>query len=253
MAQRRVIGMFALAVAIVVGLLVLVYSLTGGPTKAVRLVPRGAIEADPLAFSEGKAGAFERAAALGLSQVIYAKSPGGVLATARRTAAYRPLIEQATDGTEIDPDVVEGIILLESGGRPDAIAGSDVANAAGLTQILAETGSNFLGMRIDLARSRRLTVAIAAADARGDPRGAARLRARRRRVDARFDPARAIAGTVRYLSTAQSTFGRTDLAVVSYHMGIGNLDHVLRSYAQPPASESIRDVVERVGLTWAQV
>lgn len=253
MAQRRVIGMFALAVAIVVGLLVLVYSLTGGPPKAVRLVPRGAIQTDPLAFSDGKAGAFERAAALGLSQVIYAKSPGGVVAAAGRTATFRPLIDRATDGTGIDPAVVEGIVMLESGGRPDVIAGSDVADAAGLTQILAETGSDFLGMQIDLVKSRSLTAGIAAAAARGDSATVARLLARRRRVDARFDPARAIAGTVRYLSTSRARFGRSDLAVVSYHMGIGNLEQVLRSYAAATGSEPIQSLVDRGDLTWARV
>ena len=44
-------------------------------------------------------------------------------------------------------------MFLESAGRPDAIA-SDTEGAVGLTQILAETGQNLLGMKIDVARSR---------------------------------------------------------------------------------------------------
>ena len=49
-------------------------------------------------------------------------------------------------------------------------------------------------------------------------------------MDARFDPEQALAGTVRYLTEANKVFGREDLAVVSYHMGIGNLASVVRAY-----------------------
>jgi hypothetical protein len=49
-------------------------------------------------------------------------------------------------------------------------------------------------------------------------------------VDDRFDPRLALAATVRYLQIAQQRFGRGDLAVVSYHMGIGNLQQVLSDY-----------------------
>jgi hypothetical protein len=49
-------------------------------------------------------------------------------------------------------------------------------------------------------------------------------------VDERFDPAKALAATGRYLALAKRRFGREDLAFVSYHMGIGNLQGVLRLY-----------------------
>src|SRR5439155_27280557 len=52
----------------------------------------------------------------------------------------------------------------------------------------------------------------------------------RRRIDQRFGPAAALAGTVRYLKFARQRLGRDDLTVVSYHMGIGNLQAVLRDY-----------------------
>ena len=43
-------------------------------------------------------------------------------------------------------------------------------------------------------------------------------------------PAKALAATVRYLKLAERDFGRADLAVASYHMGIGNLMSVLDAY-----------------------
>jgi hypothetical protein len=52
----------------------------------------------------------------------------------------------------------------------------------------------------------------------------------RRAVDERFDPVRALAGTARYLTIARERLGREDLAFVSYHMGIGNLEDVLAAY-----------------------
>jgi len=243
--------------ALVIGLGLALAAVFDGHNE-LRLVPRATFGADLLVYSPGKAAAFEQAAAEGLSQVLYEKSPGGVLAAAARTAAYRPLIDQATKGTAIDPDIVEALVLLESGGLPNAIAGSDPANAAGLTQILASTGTDFLGMRIDLERSRELTAQIGAAqnlvaEGRGNAKELARLLAERRRIDPRFDPAQAIAATVRYLTTAQSTFGRPDLAVVSYHMGIGNLQNVVRDYAGASGAQPVSDVIAADGLTWPQI
>jgi Transglycosylase SLT domain len=107
-------------------------------------------------------------------------------------------------------------------------------------------------MRVSLSASRRLTREIDKAMQRGDEEAVARLQNERRRVDARFDPAQAIAGAVRYLTTARDRFGREDLAVVSYHMGIGNLEGVVRAYAGE-GSGSIADVVRKDDLSYARL
>ena len=191
------------------------------------------IEGDPYAYESGREDEFERRAAAGHSHVVYAKSPGGVLATARRVAAFRDDIEQAADDSGVDPDLIEGMVLLESAGRPDVRASDDLEGAVGLTQILAETGTNLLDMQVDVRASERLTRRLA--NARG-PREADRIRAKRRKVDERFDPRKALAATGRYLKLAKDEFGREDLAVVSYHMGIGNLQQVLGAYGDDDAS-----------------
>jgi hypothetical protein len=85
-------------------------------------------------------------------------------------------------------------------------------------------------MNVDTVASRRISRSIRRAQARGATALVARLRARRRRVDERFDPPKALAATARYLLLAQDTLHRDDLAVVSYHMGIGNLQNALRAY-----------------------
>jgi len=199
---------------------------------------------DPLHFAPGRTQEYEQAAAFGLSHVLFEKSPGGIVRAARRTARFRELVDSAVSGSGIDPDMVEAIVLLESAGREDVIAGDDPENAAGLTQILAETATNFLGMQVDLEASRRLTRLLEEAIRRGDEAEVARLRSDRRRVDARFDPEQALAGTVRYLTEAKGVFGRDDLAVVSYHMGIGNLAGVVRAYTgrdEDPIDSVVRD------------
>jgi hypothetical protein len=162
--------------------------------------------------------------------VLFVKSPGGVLATAARVAALRPQIDAAVVGSAIDPSMLEALVFVESAGRPNVIAGGDPADAAGLTQILAQTGQSLLGMHIDLARSRRVTAQIDDAAARGQGGRVARLQRARAKIDDRFDPRKAIAATVRYLELAQRRFGRWDLAFESYHMGIGNLQTVLDLY-----------------------
>ena len=148
---------------------------------------------------------------------------------------------------------MEAIVFLESGGRPDVIAGDDPVAASGLTQILAETAQNFLGMSVDLDASRALTVQIAGALRRGNLVRAERLREQRRAIDVRFDPEQALAGTVRYLSAARERLGRDDLAVVSYHMGIGNLTNVLRAYTGAPDDVYVPDLVEEEDLSWVRV
>jgi hypothetical protein len=215
-------------------------------------LPSELVGPDPLAYESGRTAEYERAAAFGLSHALFSKSPGGVVASARRTAAFRSAVEEAVSGSGFDADLVEAIVFLESAGRPDVIAGTDVENAAGLTQILAETATNFLDMAVDVDASRRLTQGIADARRRGDRAEAAALRAERRRVDARFDPAQALAGTVRYLSEGRRWFGREDLAVVSYHMGIGNLESALRAYSGRE-TDPIEDVVDEEALDYARL
>jgi hypothetical protein len=151
-------------------------------------------------------------------------------------ARWRPLIERAARGAPVSADELEGLVFLESAGRADAVAGTDVSAAAGLTQIVAETGIDLLGMPIDLARSRRLTRALDRAAARGQAKRVRRLAAARRRADPRFDPARALAATVRYLKIARGHLPRADLALESYHMGIGNLQTALRRYGSDDVS-----------------
>ena len=218
------------------------------------LLPRAdASELDALAYDPSQDEELEESATFGLSQPLYARSPGGVFATARRTERFRPLIEDAVDGTEFEPDLVEAIVFLESGGRPDVIAGPDPVAASGLTQILAETAQNFLGMSVDLDLSRGLTAQITGAERRGNVARAKRLRERRRQIDARFDPGKALAGTVRYLTEALERLGRVDLAIVSYHMGIGNLTNVLRAYATAESDADVPALVEEQELSWVRV
>ena len=207
---------------------------------------------DPFAWDPEREDEFTRRAAAGNAHPLYAFSPGGVVASAERTARWRSQVERAADAAEMDPDLLEALVFLESAGREDARAPGSLESAVGLTQILAETGQNLLGMRIDVEQSARLTRLIARAEARGRDGRAAALRRRRQQVDQRFDGTEALAATARYLKLAGERFGRQDLAFVSYHMGIGNLESVLRDFTGEPGGE-IRDVVSDEELTYAEV
>lgn len=206
--------------------------------------------ADPLAYKPSREAEFERRAAIGESHVVYEMSPGGVVASARRTTRFRNEIEVAAERQGVDPDTLEAVIFLESAGRPEVIAGPTPESAAGLAQILPQTATDLLGMSVDLPQSVALTERI------GDSRSPAqtdRLEARRAAIDQRFDPAAAIAGAARYLAIAEERFGRLDLAVASYHMGIGNLESVLRAYAAAGDSTPIGDLVAGEDLSYARL
>ena len=252
--RRRLVATCAMALVVVTAAVIVIRAVASGESSAPVLVPRaGGSTVDVLAFEGGQEDDLAHAAAFGLSHPLYARSPGGVVATARRTASFRPLVEQAASGSGFDPDLLEAIVFLESAGRPEVIAGDDPARASGLTQILAETARNFLGMPVDLATSRALTKKITEARARGDTARATQLRAERRAIDARFDPAQALAGTIRYLAEARQRLGRDDLAIVSYHMGIGNLTNVLRAYLGVGTDASIPELVANDDLSWARI
>lgn len=227
MPRRRRLTLVLIA-ALALGIAIGVIAASDDPPK---LAPGRGPEQDPLAYRPSQEATFTRRAANGLSHVLYAKSPGGAAATAARVARFRPQIEEAARTYGTDPDMLEAIVFLESAGRPDAQASSDVEGAAGLTQILAQTATGLLRMHVDLAQSRRITKRILKADRKGHPETAERLRRKRRKIDDRFDPAKALAGTGRYLAFAKRQLGgRDDLAVESYHMGVGNLQNALRAY-----------------------
>jgi soluble lytic murein transglycosylase-like protein len=189
-------------------------------------------KADPFAYSRARRSEFERRAALGASHVIYEMSPGGVVASAKRTEQFRGRIETAAAAHGVDADTLAAIIFLESAGRPQVSAGPTPEAASGLAQILPSTATDLLGMHVDLPTSIALTRRIR--HAKSD-RQAKRLLAERARVDERFDPAKAIDGAARYLEIANERFGDPELAVESYHMGIGNLESVLRAFDRSPA------------------
>src|SRR6185295_4945398 len=115
-------------------------------------------------------------AAAGNAHALYALSPGGVVASAARTAQWRPLVDRAAATAHVDPDELEALVFLESAGRQDARAPGGLDAAAGLTQILAETANNLLGMHVDVAASSRITRRLERAEERGQQRRAARWR-----------------------------------------------------------------------------
>jgi Transglycosylase SLT domain len=189
-------------------------------------------EPDPFAYEPDREEEFVARATAGHSHVLYEKSPHGVFATARRVERWRPAIEEQANIVDVDPDLLEAMVFLESAGYPDARASDDFEGAVGLTQILAETARSLLGMHVEVEESERLTRRIARAEERGDAARAERLRARRAEIDERFNPDDALQGAGRYLQIAEDRFGSDELAVVSYHMGIGNLENVLAAYGE---------------------
>jgi hypothetical protein len=249
-----------LAVLAAIGVLVIVLALVlendePMPLLAGGLPPIGQQGSEPLTYSSDEDGELALRAAFGTSHILFANSPDGVVASAERTAAYRPTVEAVARNTGGDPDLLEAMIFLESAGRPDVIAGgNDASAAAGLAQIVASTGIALLGMKIDLQESQQLTDQIERAERRGNTALALELKAARAQIDERFNPQRGIDAAGRYLRIARQRFGREDLAIASYHMGIGNMENAIRNYVEPAdTSGPIGDVVQRAALSYPQI
>ena len=207
-----------------------------------------------MAWSPAKSGEFADRATLGTSHVIYAKSPGGVALAAERTADWREEIERAANDHGVDPDVLEAMVFLESAGRPTVMADGTPRSATGLAQIIPSTATDLLGMQVDLERSLALTRKIAQAANRGRPELAEQLSRERAEVDQRFNPELALAGAARYLQIAEARFGSEELAVVSYHMGIGNLESVIAAYTGEDVPDGgAAELVDEEGLDYPRL
>jgi soluble lytic murein transglycosylase-like protein len=226
---------------------------------------RAAYEAfEPFPFSRGRADELLERGRDGYAHVLYAKSPGGVVATARRVRGLSPHVTRAAERHGVEAEAVEALVFLESAGRPDAMAGG-VEGAVGLGQILPETATSLLGMRVDVAASRRLTARIERARRRAllerllgrrrrAERRLGRLERARRRVDERFDASKSLDGSARYLAFARERLGREDLALTSYHMGVGNLEDVIRLYVAPRRPHATtRETVEAYEITYPRL
>ena len=90
----------------------------------------GVAAAQPFNYVPAQRAAYERDAALGLSHVLFAKSPGGAVASARRTAHWRPIIDRVVRAHRLDPSMIEAIVMLESAGRADARASDPCSSRA---------------------------------------------------------------------------------------------------------------------------
>ena len=254
----------ATLVAAAAGIAALVLALGLGGSDpldvSIQQVARDAREApdpgssDPLAFAEGDSARLVQRAMLGTSHVIYAKSPDGVEASAQRTAQWRDDVERAAEAHGVSPDILEAMVFLESAGRPTVMADGTPSSASGLAQIIPSTAVDLLGMRVDLPRSIALTKRIDRAIERGEGERAHDLVRERAQIDQRFDPEAALNGAARYLQIARERFGSEQLAVVSYHMGIGNLESVIERFTGTEVDGgSVAEVVEAEDLDYARL
>ena len=72
---------------------------------------------DPFVYRPGHDASLIARAIAGEGQALFTASPGGAVATAARVARLRPLINAAVAGSGIDPDLLEGLVFVESAGR----------------------------------------------------------------------------------------------------------------------------------------
>lgn len=227
--------------------------------------PYDAAAFQPLAYRPGDDRELLDRGSRGMAHVVYALSPGGVLASIKRTRRWRREVERAVEGSDITANDLEAMMFLESAGRPTVMADGTPNSATGLMQIVPATATSLLGMRVDLPRSLAIANELNAArrhaltsrkrkKRRAARREVRRLLRERPIVDERFDPRKSLEAAVRYLTIAERRFGRRDFAIASYHMGIGNLRTVIDTYVSPrAAARTTRRTVRHYHLTWARI
>jgi hypothetical protein len=188
-----------------------------------------------------------------------------LIAAAAEQAEVQPIFQEMAAEEGRSPEeakarwitLQEADLLLESGGEADSVSS---ANAVGVAQWLAGTGRG-VGLTIDLPASQRLTREIDALrlriawidylqrpDADRNAPGAPTLtpdeaaqrpalqqaleglRQQRQAVDARYDPAAAIAAQTRYLLRLYRRFPSADWLFQAYHGGEAGVARTLKFY-----------------------
>ena len=181
-----------------------------------------------------------RGAALGLSHVLYAKSPGGVVASAAAHRALAPDRSTASPRATARPRHARGDRLARSRpGAPTRAPSDDLRSAVGPDP---DPGRD----RPEPARHADRRQGLRAPDARHPARPPACAGARRcagASTSASIRPRRS-RRPARYLDFAKGKLGRDDLAVVSYHMGVGNLQQALT--ALRPGHRPLRPALLRL-------
>ena len=170
-----------------------------------------------------------------------------------RTARWRPQVESAARAAGVDPDTLEGLVFLESAGRDGR---ADAGRHRGRRRAHADPRRD----RLEPARDEGRHDAQRPLHAADRARGAARRRRRgerpcgapARRSTSASTPARRSRAPPATSTLARKTFGREDLAFVCYHMGIGNLEDVLRAFSGE-TDGTIADVVDDQELSYARV
>ncbi len=97
-----------LLIAVLIALLRSPGAKPGPPPLPLPGIGQPAKPGDPFAYVSDRESDFVARATAGSANVLYTKSPGGVLATAARVAQYRPLIDRAVAGTNLDPSLARG-------------------------------------------------------------------------------------------------------------------------------------------------
>ncbi|MCX6381531.1 MAG: hypothetical protein NT023_18980 [Armatimonadetes bacterium] len=158
-------------------------------------------------------------------------------------------------------DWQEADVLLESGGRSDAVSS---AQAVGVAQWLAGTAQG-VGLKVNVQESRRLSALITERNYRwawgklagqpsspsvSTPQRAAEdlpglkaelelLRAKRREADERYDPAKALTAQTRYLLKLHGRYPSPEWIFQAYHGGEGGVARTLKLYGGRPGFESL--------------
>lgn len=135
-----------------------------------------------------------------------------------RVESYRDTVETYANQFGIDPEILLGIIFIESKGDPNPKnKGINDSGAVGLCQFLPKTADEF-------------------------------------KLDDRTNPEQSIRAAVEYLIRYKNELGTNDIAMASFHMGCGNMKYLIEQLAtenekQLPACE----IVKRYHLDYPKI
>ena len=175
----------------------------------------------------------------------------------QRIMFFSPAILEAAEKYQIPPEDIAGILYLESAAHPEKCARPfNVRSACGIAQIEYDTAVNYLGLKVDLKKSQRISKKInkmLATGASWDSPKLNELLQERRRVDDRFDPYKSIDAMGKYLSMSRERLGRIDFSIASYHMGTAGVEKLICIYLGIPYRMNVSGLVIKKNLSFPKV
>jgi hypothetical protein len=150
-----------------------------------------------------------------IREILKANNYEDILKICDNVKQYRQTVETYSKARNVNPNYIMGMIFVESKGDKEAY--NTTTGATGLLQFLTDTAKDF-------------------------------------NISNRNSPTKSINGATKFISHYKKYLGKEDFAVESFHMGYGNMCHLIDLFSHPERyKEHPKEIIINKNLTYPKL